>query len=115
MSFTAAVAAHLVGFRKSLRIGLWTWFAVTTAGTIYLGWHYVLDDVGGVVLGAIALALAAVLTGVDLGATRQRRRATARAGTDGQDGPVTRPLATATVREPALPERRDAPARSGRG
>ncbi len=63
MSFTAALAAHLVGLGRRLKIALWTWFAVTAVGTVYLGWHYVLDDIAGIVLGAFALGLAAVLTG----------------------------------------------------
>lgn len=75
MSFTAALAAHLLGLGRGLRIALWIWFAVTTLGTIYLGWHYVLDDVGGVVLGVMALALARAVTGIDLRTVRERRRA----------------------------------------
>ena len=86
MSFTAAVAAHLLGSSRSLKIGLWIWFAVTLASTIYLGWHYVLDDLGGVILGAMALALAAALTGVDLRKGRARRRATSPLGTTGWGG-----------------------------
>jgi membrane-associated phospholipid phosphatase len=62
MSFTAAIAAHVIGLGRRVKIALWIWFAVTTASTIYLGWHYVLDDVGGVVLGAVAVGLAMVLT-----------------------------------------------------
>jgi hypothetical protein len=73
MSFTAALAAQLLGAGRSLKIGLWIWFAVTLANTIYLGWHYVLDDIAGVVLGAMALVLAAALTGVDLRKGRRRR------------------------------------------
>jgi hypothetical protein len=72
MSFTAAVAAHLLGLGRRLKIALWTWFAVTTLGTIYLGWHYVLDNLAGVVLGAAALALAGALTGIDLRTARTR-------------------------------------------
>jgi membrane-associated phospholipid phosphatase len=88
MSFTAAVAAHLLGLGRRWKIGLWIWFAVTTASTIYLGWHYVLDDVAGVILGAMALALAAALSGVDLRTARQRRRMTAPAGMTGADAPA---------------------------
>ena len=55
MSFTAALAAQLLGAGRSLKIGLWIWFAVTLANTIYLGWHYVLDDIGGA--GAVDEAL----------------------------------------------------------
>lgn len=74
MSFTAALAAHLLGLGRRLKIALWIWFAVTAVGTIYLGWHYVLDDVGGVLLGAMALLLARALTGIDLRSARRRRR-----------------------------------------
>jgi len=73
MSFTAAVAAHLLGLGRRVKIALWVWFAVTTAGTIYLGWHYVVDNIAGMVLGAIALTLAGALTGVDVRGLRGRR------------------------------------------
>jgi membrane-associated phospholipid phosphatase len=73
MSFTALVAAHLLGAGRRLRIGLWIWFAVTALDTIYLGWHYVLDDVGGLALGAVALVLAGLLTGIDPRPARERR------------------------------------------
>jgi len=83
MSFTAAFAAHLLGLGRRLRTALWIWFTVTVLGTIYLGWHYVLDDVGGVALGALALALARALTGIDLRAARERRRAPSTDATPG--------------------------------
>ncbi len=86
MSFTAALAAHLLGLRRRLRIALWIWFTLTALGTIYLGWHYVLDDVAGVVLGAMALALARALTGIDLRSARERRRAAHSAGPAERDG-----------------------------
>ncbi|MDQ3768991.1 MAG: phosphatase PAP2 family protein, partial [Actinomycetota bacterium] len=63
MIFTAAVAAHLLGLARRLRIGLWVLLGATTAATIYLGWHYVVDDLAGVIIGLIALSLALVLTG----------------------------------------------------
>jgi membrane-associated phospholipid phosphatase len=65
MSLTAALAAHLLGLGRRLRIGLWIWFALTTLATVYLGWHYVLDDLGGLVIAVAALALARALTGID--------------------------------------------------
>lgn len=74
MSLTAAVSAHLLGLGRRLRIGLWVWFAVTTADTIYLGWHYVLDDAGGVLIAALALAAARALTGYRLRSERHPRR-----------------------------------------
>jgi membrane-associated phospholipid phosphatase len=93
MSFTAAIAAHMVGLGRRVKIGLWIWFAVTTLSTIYLGWHYVLDDIGGVILGAMAIALAAALSGVDLRTARQRRRATAPVAVAGRPLPRAEPQA----------------------
>jgi len=74
MSFTALAAAHLLDLGRRLKIGLWAWFFVTTLSTIYLGWHYVLDDIAGVLIGALSLALAALLTGYDPRAVRHRPR-----------------------------------------
>jgi hypothetical protein len=62
--FTAAVAAHLLGLGRRLRIGLWLLFALTTTATVYFGWHYVADDLAGIVIGLAALALARGLTGI---------------------------------------------------
>jgi membrane-associated phospholipid phosphatase len=74
MSFTAAVCAHLLGLGRRWKLGLWIWFAVTATDTVYLGWHYLLDDLAGVALGTCALGLAALLSGVDLSAVRRPRR-----------------------------------------
>src|SRR3954471_21745803 len=71
MSLTAALAAHLLGAGRRLKIALWVWVACTTLATVYLGWHYVLDDLGGIVIAVAALALARLLTGVGLGRARQ--------------------------------------------
>ncbi len=80
MSFTAALAAHLLGLGRRLQIALWVWVAITTVGTVYLGWHYFVDDIAGVAMGALALVLARALTGIDLRAERARRRRDAPAG-----------------------------------
>lgn len=65
MSLTAAVTAQLIGLGRRLRIALWVWVGVTFVDTIYFGWHYVLDDVAGVAIAALALGFAWVLTDVD--------------------------------------------------
>jgi membrane-associated phospholipid phosphatase len=65
MSLTAAISAHLFGLGRKLKIALWIWVAITLLDTIYLGWHYVLDDVAGVAITVVALALAWALTGVN--------------------------------------------------
>jgi membrane-associated phospholipid phosphatase len=64
--FTAALASHLLGLARPLRIGAWFLLGLTIAATVYLGWHYVVDDLAGLVLGAIAIVLARGLTGLDL-------------------------------------------------
>jgi hypothetical protein len=69
--FTGALAAHIFGLGRRLQIGAWALVALTTTSTIYLGWHYVVDDLGGMVLGAMAIGLARALTGFDM---RLRRR-----------------------------------------
>ncbi len=71
--FTAAVAAHMLGQGWRLRIGLWVMFALTAIATIYLGWHYVVDDLAGLVIGLTALAVARVLTGFEPRTARRLR------------------------------------------
>jgi membrane-associated phospholipid phosphatase len=74
--FTGVLAAHLLGLGRRLQIAAWTLLTLTAASTIYLGWHYVIDDVAGLLLGALAVAVARALTGFDVGPGR--RLATAR-------------------------------------
>jgi hypothetical protein len=74
MSLTAVLAAHLLGVGRRLKIGLWIWLGLTTLATVYLGWHYFLDDLGGIVIAVGALGVARLLTGIDLRAARVRPR-----------------------------------------
>src|SRR4029079_17871866 len=87
MSFTAAMAAQLLGLGRRIKIALWVWFGVTMLGTIYLGWHYVVDNIAGVILGTIALILAGLITGIDPRAYRQRPRTTVATPGRGWPGP----------------------------
>jgi len=75
MSFTAALAASMLGLGRRVQAALWIWVAVTTVGTVYLGWHYFVDDIAGVLMGAVAIVLARWFTGLDLGAVRRSRQA----------------------------------------
>ncbi len=118
MSLTAAVAGHLLGVGRRLRIALWAWFTLTVASTIYLGWHYVLDDLGGLVIAALALALARALTGVELRAVRRLGRmagSVGKTGWDAGDGRAATPVSTSRPSETFSESGSlDAPARSGR-
>jgi len=74
MILTAALAAGMLGLGRRLRIGLWVLFALTTIATIHLGWHYVVDDVAGLVIAVTALAGARWLTGFRRRSVPQRLR-----------------------------------------
>jgi ABC-type sugar transport system permease subunit len=70
MSMTAVLAAHLLGAGRRLKTALWVWVAMTSLDTIYLGWHYVIDDLAGVGVAVGSLAVARALTGIDLSPLR---------------------------------------------
>ena len=57
------MAAHLLGLGQRLKVALWIWLGMTTSSPFHLGWHYVLDDLGGIAIAAVALMLARALTG----------------------------------------------------
>lgn len=61
--FTAALVAHLVGLPRLLRWSLWAFLALTLLATTYFGWHYVVDDLGGLLVGAAAVLGARAATG----------------------------------------------------
>lgn len=73
--FTGVLAAHLLGLARSMKIVVWILFVLTSFATIYLGWHYVLDDVAGLVIAVTSIAVARALTGYDLSLARSRMRA----------------------------------------
>lgn len=62
---TAAIAAHMLGVSRWLRIATWVVFGLTAIATIYFGWHYVVDDIAGVAIALTALAVARSLTGFE--------------------------------------------------
>ena len=68
---TAGLAAHLLGFAKPIKIAIWVLTALTVIATVYFGWHYILDDIGGVAVSLVALAGARLLTGFDLKTARK--------------------------------------------
>ena len=73
MSFTALASAHWLHLGRRWIVGLWVWFVATIIATVYFGWHYVLDDVAGILIGAVSLVLAKVITGFDVEKARRHR------------------------------------------
>jgi hypothetical protein len=60
---TICLFLTLVAAARWMRIVAWTFLALTTLATIYFGWHFSVDAVGGVVLGTLAVWIAAIGTG----------------------------------------------------
>lgn len=63
--FTAAYFAHKVELHHAIRTALWVYLGLTVTATVYFGWHYVVDDFAGVVIGWLAVTMAAFATGND--------------------------------------------------
>jgi membrane-associated phospholipid phosphatase len=61
--FTAALVASLSGMRLLVQYLLWAFFALTALATVYFGWHYVIDVFAGLVVGGLAVWLAALAVG----------------------------------------------------
>jgi membrane-associated phospholipid phosphatase len=61
--FTAALIAQLTLRSIAIRTVLWAFFVLTVAATIYFGWHYIVDDLAGLVIGGGSVLLAAWGTG----------------------------------------------------
>ena len=60
--FTAALVAHLVGLPRIIRYSMWAFLAGTILATTYFGWHYVVDDIAGLALGGVSVAIAERVT-----------------------------------------------------
>jgi hypothetical protein len=60
---TVCLMAELLMMKRSVRVAMWVFLALTVLATIYLGWHYFADTLGGAVLGAAAVWIAAIGTG----------------------------------------------------
>ncbi|WP_372727003.1 phosphatase PAP2 family protein [Nocardioides sp.] len=64
---TMVLMAHLLGLATWIRVSGWVFLALTTLATVYLGWHYSVDALGGIVIGVAAVWIAAWGTGNHLG------------------------------------------------
>lgn len=57
ITFTAALIAHRIALPRVIRWSLWIFFVLTVTATIYFGWHYLVDDIAGLGLGALAVVV----------------------------------------------------------
>jgi membrane-associated phospholipid phosphatase len=60
---SAAWIAHVVRVPRLLRWSLWVFLILVVLSTMYFGWHYILDDVAGLAIGALAVVVGAAATG----------------------------------------------------
>ncbi|WP_110183283.1 phosphatase PAP2 family protein [Nocardioides solisilvae] len=58
-----ALMAQYTVRSRAVRVTLWVNFVLTVLATIYFGWHYVADDIGGAALALFSFWLGGVVTG----------------------------------------------------
>lgn len=63
VTLTAALMVTLLRANTWLVRFMWVYFSLTAVATIYLGWHYVTDDVAGVLIALVAVGVGALATG----------------------------------------------------
>lgn len=64
---TICLVARFVGLPRWLRIAAWCFLVATCFSTVYLGWHFFVDVLGGFALGTIGVWMAALATGNHVG------------------------------------------------
>lgn len=57
--FTGLLVAYRLGLHGLVRTAMWVFLVTTVLATVYFGWHYVVDDIAGLAIGAFAVWLAA--------------------------------------------------------
>ena len=60
---TGCLVARRLALPRLVQVAMWVFFVLTVVSTVYFGWHYLVDDVAGALLGWGAVVLAARLTG----------------------------------------------------
>ena len=99
ITVTTCLVAELLRLPRWVRLSGWTFAALTCLSTVYLGWHFFVDVLGGFVIGTLALVLAAWTTGHplrrrdrpwSLGEARAREQARVRSLTGQPDASASR-------------------------
>ncbi len=83
--FTAALVAHRLAMSRWIRWTLWAYNVLTVLATIYFGWHYLADDVGGALIGYLSVAVGAKATGYPPWSLRPFREETPVPPSDDED------------------------------
>lgn len=64
---TICLVATYIGLPRWIQAVAWVFLALTMMSTLYLGWHYFVDVIGGAAVGSFAVWAAAMATGNRLG------------------------------------------------
>ena len=60
--FTDVLMAHLARLPLFVKASLWVFLLLTITATAYFGWHYLIDDVAGLAIGAASVVIAERVT-----------------------------------------------------
>src|SRR3712207_6820867 len=66
LTMVIALVAHFTVRTALVRWAAWAFFVLTTISTLYFGWHYIADDIGGAVIAWASVWLGAWATGQKL-------------------------------------------------
>jgi hypothetical protein len=79
---TATVMAYLLHLARPWKVIAWACLVLTVIATVYLGWHFFADTIGGAVLGSAAVWIAALGTGNHVGLRPKLRENVAQSSAD---------------------------------
>ena len=63
ITVSTCLVAEVLRLPRWVRVASWTFAVLTAVSTVYLGWHFFVDVLGGAAVGAAAVVLAARATG----------------------------------------------------
>jgi hypothetical protein len=87
---TICLSVTLFGLKRWIQVVSWVFWATTVVGTMYLGWHFFSDILGGAVAGSFAVWISAMTTGNHVGLRpklmRERDEGFSESGGPGEPG-----------------------------
>jgi hypothetical protein len=87
LTLVIALIAHFTVRNAIVRWAAWTFFWLTTVSTLYFGWHYIADDIGGALIAFAAVWLGAWATGQKMDWSGGGRGAATRGDSDSDGEP----------------------------
>lgn len=84
LTLIIAMVAHYTVRHAIIRWAAWAFFVLTVISTLYFGWHYIADDIGGVVIAVLSVWLGGIATGQKF----DKRGRSSHPTTDSADVPV---------------------------